>query len=143
MSLEDYKGKSGQVRVEVPVAKATDANAKKLADFLKTHSDARVVSYGISKDYSGDSTDSGKYDRCLQRLEFLYEDQDGRSRKFSYPAPRDEDVSDDQEPTSGLAEDTKDLLVSIGACTTFVYGGGGLKSRLPKRGSRSTAMTGI
>lgn len=143
MSLEDYKGKSGQVRVEVPLAKATDANAKKLADHLKTHSDARVTSYGISKDYAGDSVDAGKYDRCLQRLEFLYEDQDGRSRKFSYPAPRDEDVNVDQEPDSDVAEDTKDLLVSIGAITSWVYGGGGLRSRLPKRGARSTATTGV
>lgn len=138
MSLEDYKGKSGQVRVEVPVAKATDANAKKLADWLRTHSDARVTSYGISKDYSGDSTDSGKYDRCLQRLEFLYEDQDGRARKFSFPAPKDEDVSDDQEPDEAVAGAVKTILKDVGAISDWVYGGGGLKSRLPKKGSRAT-----
>jgi hypothetical protein len=146
VTLEDYKGKTGNVKMRVPIAKATEPIAKKLADFLKEHSDARVVSYGISKEYAGDSTDSGKYDRCLQRLLFLFEDQDGVSHTFSFPAPRDEDVNDDQEPTSGLAEDIKDLLTGgskLGIYSSIVYNGGGITSRLPRKGARSTKMTGV
>lgn len=143
VSLQDYKGKGATAKVRVPEAKATLANAKKVADFLKTHSDARVVTYGASKDYSGDTTDTGKYDRVLQRLEFLYEDSDGNSKRFSIHAPRDEDVNDDQEPTSDLAEDVKDLLVDVGAGSGFSYNGGGLKSRMPSKEARAKEMTGV
>ena len=144
VSLKDYKGQSGSMSIEVPKAKATLANAKKVADYAKTHSDARVVGYGASLKYAGDETDNGKYDRCLQRLEFNYESGDGSTRKLGYPAPRDEDVNDDQEPEGDVAEDFKDLLVSVGALTNPVsYNGGGLKSRLPKSGARATEMTGV
>lgn len=143
VSVQDYKGKTAPVKVRVPVKKATLANAKKVAEFLKTHSDAMVVTYGASIDYSGDSTDTGKYDRVLQRLGLLYEDSDGNSKRFSFPAPRDEDVNDDQEPTSDLAEAVKDLLVAVGAGSGFVYNGGGLKSRMPSKEARAKEMTGI
>jgi len=142
-TVEDYKGATSTVRVAVAVANATPAKAKDLADFLATHSDARVVGYGVALDYTGDSTDTGKYDRVLQALRFSYEDNDGKARRFSIPAPRDEDVNDDQEPTSGLAEDVKDLLVSLGAGTAFVYNGGGLDSRMPPKNARAKAMTGV
>lgn len=142
-SVEDYKGQASTVRVAVALASATPAKAKDLADFLVTHSDARVASYGVTIDFGGDTTDTGKYDRVLQSLRFSYEDQDGKSRRFSIPAPRDEDVNDDQEPTSGLAEDVKDLLVSLGAGTAFVYNGGGLDSRMPPKNARAKAMTGV
>lgn len=144
VSLKDYKGKSGRMSFEVPKAKATIANAKKVAEYAQTHSDARVVGYGISVNFKGDETDRGQYDRCLQRLEFSYEDAEGNSRKLGYPAPRDEDVNDHQEPESDVAEDFKDLLVSVGVLVAPVaYNGGGLKSRLPKAGARATDLTGI
>lgn len=143
VSLQDYKGKTATAKVRVPEAKATQTNAKKVADFLKTHSDAKVTTYGASKDYSGDSTDTGKYDRVLQRLELLYEDSNGSGKRFSIHAPRDEDVNDDQEPDSDLAEDVKDLLVEIGAGSGFTYNGGGLKSRMPSKEARSKEMTGV
>jgi hypothetical protein len=143
VSLSDYKGKAGICKVRVPIAKATDANAKKIADFLKTHSDARVTSYGITKDYDGDTVDSGKYDRCLQRLVMFFEDEKGQNRSFSIPAPRDEDVDDDQEPTSDLPEDVKDLLVSVGAVSSVVYNGGGMRSRVPSKQARKKIMTGV
>lgn len=142
-TVQDYKRKSAVSKIVVPEAKATLANAKILAEFLKTHSDAKVVTYGASKDYSGDSVDTGKYDRVLQRLSLLYEDGDGKSKRFSIPAPRDEDVDDDQEPSSDLAEDVKDLLVGVGAGSDFTYNGGGLKSRLPSKESRAKVMTGV
>lgn len=144
VSLKDYKGQPGSMSIDVPESKTTINNAKRVAEFAKTHSDARVVSYGITKTFDGDETDTGKYDRCLQRLEMSYKSADGRTRKLGYPAPRDEDVDVDQEPEGDVAEDFKDLLVSVGALTNPVaYNGGGLKSRMPRSGSRKTAMTGI
>lgn len=142
-TVEDYKGKSAVVKVQVAAASATPAKAKTLADFIKDHSDAKVTGYGVSLDYSGDSTSSGKYDRVLQTLSLLYEDQSGKSRRFSIPAPRDEDVNDDQEPDSDFAEDAKDLLVLIGAVTSAAYMGGGLKSRMPSKESRAKVLTGV
>lgn len=139
VSLQDYKGKIGTVRLDGP---KTLANAKSLADWLKTHSDAKVVSYGVSLDYTGDSTSTGEYDRVLQRLKFSYEDQAGKTIIFSYPAPRDEDVDDDQEPSSGLAEDVKDLLNTFGA-KVATYNGGGLVSRIPSKEARKKVMTGV
>jgi hypothetical protein len=139
VTVQDYKGKTAVARVN---GVTTIANAKKVADFLKGHSDAKVVAYGISLDYSGDDTSSGKYDRVLQGLKFSFEDQNGKTRYFTIPAPRDEDVNDDQEPESDVAEDVKDLLNSVGL-KIATYNGGGLNSRLPSKESRAKVMTGI
>lgn len=142
-TVEDYKRQTATVRVTVPAASATPANAKKLADFIKGQSDARVVGYGVALDYTGDSCDSGDYDRVLHTLTLLYEDQDGKARRFSIPAPSDESLNDDQEPESDLAEDVADLLKAIGAIKSVTYNGGGLKSRLPSKEARSKARTGV
>lgn len=141
-SVEDYKGKTGVVKVRVPQANVTAANAESLADYLATHSDARVTGFGLSFEATGDSTSTGKYDRVLQRLVYLFEDGNGNSRRFSLPAPRDEDVNDDQEPKSDTAEDVKDLLVSFGL-TINAYNGGGLISRSPSKDARSKELTGV
>lgn len=141
-TVQDYKGKSATVKVRVATAKCTIANAGTLADYLKTHSDARVVSFGISQDAKGDSTNSGKYDRVLQSLVYLYEDSNGNARRFSLPAPRDEDVDVDQEPDGDTAEDVKDLLNRFGLGIS-VYNGGGLRSRPGAKISRKTALTGV
>ena len=143
VSVEDYKGKTATVKVRVKSASATLDNAESLADYVSTHSDSRVTGFGVSTDATGDSTDNGKYDRVLQSLVYFFEDENGSNRRFALPAPRDEDVNVDQEPDSDTAEDLKDLLVDIGACTTFVYNGGGLKSRSPGKDARSKEMTGI
>ena len=95
-----------------------------------------------------DAVDEGKYDTCQQRLVFLYKDKAIDSmRRFSYPAPRDEDVNTRQQPISDLAEDVKDLLQSVGALTNdddkVEYNGGGLHSRLPEKSARSTELTGV
>ena len=140
-SVEDYKGKTAVCKVRVPAAKATAGNASTLADYISTHSDARVVSFGLSYDASGDKTNTGQYDRVLQSLVYLFEDQNGATRRFSLPAPRDEDVNDDQEPVSDTAEDVKDLLNGFGL-NIAVYNGGGLRSRTPNKDARAKVMTG-
>ena len=141
-TVQDYKGKSATCKVRVASGKCTVANASTLADYLKTHSDAKVVSFGISIDAKGDETDSGKYDRVLQSLTYLFEDSNGNARRFSLPAPRDEDVNIDQEPDSDTAEDVKDLLNGFGL-SIATYSGGGLKSRTPSKEARSKSLTGV
>lgn len=141
VTVRDYKGKTATPRIITD--KATVANAKKFADFLKTHSDAMVVSYGTSLDYSGDETDTGKYDRVLQSLHLMFEDEQGKTRKGSIPAPRDEDVNEDQEADSDFAEDYKDLLISVGAAKSLTYNGSGLTSRTPSAEARAKVLTGV
>ena len=141
--VEDEAGHTGRCTVTVPENKATEANAKKVRDYIKDHSDARVTGYGLTKDYDDDSVSEGKYDMCYQRLEYLFETGDGEKRRFGIPAPRDEDVDDYQQPTSDSAEDVKDLLNEIGAGKDWVYNGGGMKSRMPGKSARSKEMTGV
>ena len=141
-SVKDYKGQSATVKVRVVTAQCTIGNAGKLADYIKTHSDARVTSFGISQDAKGDRTNSGKYDRVLQNLVYLFEDENGNNRRFSLPAPRDEDVDVDQEPDSDTAEDVKDLLNGFGLKIS-AYNGGGLRSRTGGNLSRKKTLTGV
>lgn len=141
-SCQDFLGKSGTVKVRVKTAQCTIGNASKLADYVKTHSDARVTAFGISQDAKGDETDSGKYDRVLQRLTYLFEDKNGNARRFSLPAPRDEDVNERQEPDSDTVEDVKDLLNGFGL-EISVYNGGGLNSRTGSKDSREKDLTGV
>ena len=142
-TVRDYKGKSATVSVDV-TGTPTLANAKKLADFVKTHSDAAVIGYGCSQSATveDDSCNSGDYDRVEQKLVFLFSEKSGSSRRFSIPAPRDEDVDTDQEGSSDLAEDINDLLKSLGATKENMrFNGAGLTSKLPKM--RKTQKTGV
>lgn len=139
-TVKDYKGGTSVVVVE-GITTPTTALAKKLAEFLVAHSDAQVVSYGCSLPYTGDECDSGKYDRVEQRLTLLFSKEKGGARRFSIPAPRDEDVNVDQEPNSDLPEDVMDLFKSLGIKETLIYNGGGMLSRMPK--VRARAVTGV
>lgn len=140
-SVKDYKGKASTVKMDTE--KPTKAKAAILAKYLEQHSDAAVTSVGVSYKCSGDETDRGKYDRVEQKLVYLYEtDKTGKTKRFSLPAPRDEDVNEDQEPESDTAEDVADMLKKVtGIKENLVYNGGGLQSRIPK--NRSTKRTGI
>lgn len=140
VTMKDYKGQTSTIRIP---GVTTLAKAKQIADWIKGHTDAAVVGYGVSMGYAGDSTDTGKYDRVLQALRLLFKDELGKTRSFSIPAPRDEDVNDDQEPISDLPEDVMDLLKAVGAAKTLTYEGGGLRSRLPRSEARSREVTGV
>lgn len=142
-TLRDYKGKASIVTVDV-TGTPTMTKAKSLADFLTTHSDAQVIGYGISQSATveNDQCDAGKYDRVEQKLVFLFSDKNGSARRFSVPAPRDEDVDVDQEGSSDLAEDINDLLKSVGATKENMrFNGAGLVSKMPKM--RKTVKTGV
>lgn len=140
-TVRDYKGKCATCKMNVE--KPTKAKAETLAKYLSTHSDAAVTGIGINHTVSGDETDKGKYDRVEQKLVYLFQtDKSGTTKRFSLPAPRDEDVNEDQEPDSDTAEDVADMLKSVtGIKETLVYNGGGLQSRVPK--NRSTKRTGV
>lgn len=142
-TLRDYKGTSSIVTVDV-TGTPTLAKAKTLADFLTTHSDAQVIGYGASQTATveNDECDAGKYDRVYQKLVFLFSEKSGKSRRFSVPAPRDEDVDVDQEGSSDMAEDINDLLKSLGATKENMrFNGAGLVSKMPK--NRKTVKTGV
>ena len=142
-TVRDYKGKQAVVVVD-RLAKPTLAQAKTLADFITTHSDAKVIGYAMSmsETVENDDCNAGKYDRVEQKLTFLYSCKDGSSRRFSIPAPRDEDVDTDQEGSSDMAEDINDLLKSVGATKENMrFNGAGLVSKMPK--NRKTVKTGV
>lgn len=142
-TVRDYKGKSATVSVDV-TGTPTLANAKKLADFVRTHSDAKVIGYGCSQNTTveDDSCDAGKYDRVYQKLVFLFSEKSGASRRFSLPAPRDEDVDVDQEGSADVAEDINDLLKTIGATRENMrFNGAGLVSKLAHE--RKVEKTGV
>lgn len=142
-TLRDFKGKTSIVTVDV-TGTPTLSKAKSLADFLITHSDAQVIGYGTSQNATveNDECDAGKYDRVEQKLVFLFSEKDGGSRRFSIPAPRDEDVDVDQEGSSDLAEDINDLLKTLGATRENMrFNGSGLVSKLPK--IRKVVKTGV
>ena len=142
-TLRDYKGKSSIVTVDV-TGTPTLAKAKSLAEFLKTHSGAKVINYGTSQNETveDDSVEAGKYDRVEQKLVFLFSEKDGSSRRFSIPAPLDGDVDVDQEGSSDMAEDINDLLKTLGATRENMrFNGSGLVSKLPK--IRKVEKTGV
>jgi hypothetical protein len=145
VSVVDFLGKSGKVQVRVAKNKATIKNAEDLSDFVKTHSDAKVVSYGARIGITGDAPDNGKYDRCQQRLKFLFKSSENASINFSYPAPRDEDVNERQEPESDVAEDVRDLLNGFGLNIpdSGGYNGGSLTGKPYSASERERELTGV
>lgn len=141
VTVEDFWRKSGIVKVKVPAASATLVNALALATFIDTHSTAKIVGYSANVETTGDTATSGtKYDRVFQRLHFLFEENDGSSRRFSLPAPVETDVSDKQEPTADAAGLVKTLLGTLGL-SIAEYNGGGISSRLPNKDARDTEIT--
>lgn len=137
-TLRDYKGKTAVSSIEV--AAPTMENAKKLADFLNTHSDACVLAYGISqKDViAADSAINGPYDRVYQRLQLMFLDvATNDARRFSIHAPDKDGMEEDQEATAALVTAAKTLLSDIGAITsTTTYNGSALISRGAKTTER-------
>ena len=142
-TLRDYKGKTAIVTVDVTGTPSL-TKAKKLAEFLETHSDAQVIGYSCSQaaTVEDDQCNSGKYDRVEQKMVYLFSEKSGAARRFSVPAPRDEDVDVDQEGNSDVAEDVNDLLKTIGATKENMrFNGAGLVSKIPK--VRKTVKTGV
>lgn len=142
-TLRDYKGKTSIVTVDVTGTPSL-AKAKKLCEFLETHSDAQVIGYGCSQSATieDDKCNSGKYDRVEQKMVYLFSEKSGASRRFSVPAPRDEDVDVDQEGNSDVAEDINDLLKTLGATKENMrFNGSGLVSKVPR--VRKVVKTGV
>lgn len=112
-----------------------------LKDFIETHSDAKVVAYGVSEvtllDASGlfaDDTDKGSYDSIRQRMVFHFRDADtGKRLSFSIPAPRNEDMDADQQPKASVAKAVRDKIAELTSreAVDLHYLGGGLRSKVP------------
>ena len=139
VTLEDSSGYLATIKVS-DITNGINSS-KAIADFLATHSDAKVVSYGISMAYVGDTTDEGKYDQVAQKMVCLFKDAATRKPvRFSIPAVRDEDVTTKQQINSDVAEDVKDLLQAQTG-KTLVFRGGYLGSKKP--GDLDTTLTGV
>jgi hypothetical protein len=140
--VEDAKGKSAQTRI--PFVNDADLDkAEDFANFIETHSDAKVTSYGISMEYEG-TIDEGDYDMVKQKLKMLMRRTDitGNRHSLSIPAPRDEDVDTYQQATSDFAEDFLDFMELVTGSRPD-YHGGALASKLPGSGELSRETTGI
>ena len=111
-----------------------------LTSFIETHSDAKVVAYGISQvqllDASGlfaDGTDKGNYDSIRQRAIFHFRDADtGKRLSFSIPAPRNEDFDADQQPKASVAKAVRNKIAELTSReeVDLHYLGGGLRSKV-------------
>jgi hypothetical protein len=144
VSVEDAWGKPGSCKVRVAKKYATMKKAETLKDFVKLHSDAKVTAYGARVGIE-DTVDSGAYDAVQQRLGFNFKSSTNQAVKFSYPAPRDEDVGERQQPTSDVAEDVRDLLNGFGKNipATGGYNGGSMTGRPYKEDEREKELTGV
>lgn len=145
VTMRDAKGKTGVTSLR-KVGGLSDV--EKIADWLKNHTDAQVIEYSYTESkklsQDDDKCSSGKYDRCEQRLILnFYDSSEGEQITFSYPAPRDEDLDEDQQPVSDVAEDVKDLIAATTTRegTDLLYNGGGLKSKMPRL--KKVATTGV
>lgn len=111
-----------------------------LKDFIETHSDAKVVAYGVSEvmllDASGlfaDDTDKGNYDSIRQRAVFHFRDADtGKRLSFTIPAPKNEDFDADQQPKASVAKAVRDKIAELTSreAVDLHYLGGGLRSKV-------------
>lgn len=147
--VEDSFGQTATMRLE-NLGDALEINEiGNLREFIETHSDAKVIRYGITKSayinargWGSDETDPGKYDSVAQRLKFNFMDQDGGFFSFSIPAPRDEDLNDNQQPKGSVANE---VLKKIAELTSreeadLHYLGGGLVSKMQKIELRSKKL---
>lgn len=143
-TVRDYKNQTSIVTVDLPKT-ATMAKAKALADFIKDHTCAKVLGYGISQSetVNEDKVVAGKYDRVAQKLVFGFSTKAGASKRFSIPAPIDGDVDADQEGTSDLAEDVNDLLQkTLGSVSERMrFNGAYMLSKKPR--NLKTEKTGV
>lgn len=111
-----------------------------LKDFIETHSDAKVVAYGVSEvmllDASGlfaDDADKGNYDSIRQRAVFHFRDADtGKRLSFTIPAPKNEDFDADQQPKASVAKAVRDKIAELTSreAVDLHYLGGGLRSKV-------------
>ena len=145
--------KTGWVKVQDAWGQTTTMQLENLGDafeineignlkgFIESHSDAKVVAYGVSEvtllDASGlfaDDTDKGSYDSIRQRMVFHFRDADtGKRLSFSIPAPRNEDMVADQQPKASVAKAVRDKIAELTSreAVDLHYLGGGLRSKVP------------
>ena len=118
INMIDKEGGSGRISVKNIVS----SNAKNFVDYIKSHVDAKITSYTVSTNerYAilDDDASDGTYDLVHERMvaSFIQTDDDGKQLgnvRITLPTIRDEDVDDDEQMTSGAAEDLKDALNTV------------------------------
>ena len=147
VKLQDAFGQTTTMQLE-NLGDALEINEiGNLKSFIETHSDAKVIAYGVSEvmllDASGlfaDNIDKGNYDSIRQRLIFHFRDADtGKRLSFSIPAPRNEDLDASQQPKPSVAAAVRNKIAEL---TSREAGdlhdlGGGLRSKVPPMEVRS------
>ena len=146
ITVLDRWGKFGKVTIKKFGDLLNLADLVTFKHGIEAHSDARVVAASVTEttlyDASGffaDGTDKGKYDSVEQKAKFIFKDAEtGGIVTFSLPAPREEDIDDDQQPKMSAATAIKNLIAAItdreGA--NLLYLGGGLESNIPNSPER-------
>lgn len=138
ITFEDEDKKMASIKFADVVS---EAKLKAMADWLKGHSDAKIVSYGVTKAYAGDSVTEGNYDHVAQKMNVLFKDNTTRKMvRASIPAPAENCVNDKQQLDSDVATDFRQQLHSLTG-KTLTYRGGYLNSRNP--GNLDTEETGV
>ena len=140
--VRDKLGKTGTMKVECNSA-CTMSKVSDFADWLKTHTDAAVIGYGLHMGVSGDSTTEGKYNLVTSGLALLYLDNaTGKSVRGTVLAPAEQDISDKEQPNSNFAKDYRQELEKLNG-KSLTYNGGGVKARLPKSEARDKVESGV
>lgn len=147
VKVQDFKGQTATMQLG-DLGDAFEINEiANLKDFIESHSDAKVIAYGVSEvtllDASGlfaDDTDKGSYDTVKQRAVFHFRDADtGKRFSFTIPAPRNEDFEADQQPKASVAKAVRDKIAELTSreSADLHYLGGGLRSKVPPIEQRS------
>lgn len=147
VKVQDFKGQTATMQLG-DLGDAFEINEiANLKDFIETHSDAKVVAFGVSEvtllDASGlfaDDTDKGNYDTVKQRAVFHFRDADtGKRFSFTIPAPRNEDFEADQQPKASVAKAVRDKIAELTSreAADLHYLGGGLRSKVAPIEQRS------
>lgn len=147
VKVQDFKGQTATMQLG-DLGDAFEINEiGNLKSFIETHSDAKVIAFGVSEvtllDASGlfaDDTDKGNYDTVKQRAVFHFRDADtGKRFSFTIPAPRNEDFEADQQPKASVAKAVRDKIAELTGreAADLHYLGGGLRSKVPPIEQRS------
>lgn len=147
VKVQDFKGQTATMQLDNFGDLLELNEIGNLKSFIETHSDAKVIAFGISEvtllDASGlfaDETDKGNYDTVRQRAVFHFRDADtGKRLSFSIPAPRNEDFDADQQPKPSVAKAVRDKIAELTGreAVDLHYLGGGLRSKVAPIEQRS------
>lgn len=146
ITLLDRWGQTAKVKINKFDDGFSVGDLTQFKNGIETHSDAKVIAMAVTEttvlDASGffaDNTDKGKYDSVEQKAKYIFKDADtGSITVLSIPAPREEDIDDDQQPKIAAANAIKALIAGVTSreAADLLYLGGGLESDVPRAALR-------